>query len=73
MSIARPVVFFSSSLDSPDAWHRALSSELGEFEFVVGPDCGDPAQVDVALVYSVPKGGLRRFENLKASSAKAGS
>ncbi|MDM0071594.1 glyoxylate/hydroxypyruvate reductase A [Variovorax sp. J31P207] len=66
MSTARPFVFFSSSLDSPEAWRRALDQELGEFDFVVGPECADPAKVDVALVYSVPRGGLRRFENLKA-------
>ncbi|CAN7222201.1 glyoxylate/hydroxypyruvate reductase A [Variovorax sp. LjRoot290] len=66
MTATAPHIFFSSNLDSPQAWREALARHLGDFSFTVGPHCADPAAIDVALVYKPPKEGLLAFRNLRA-------
>lgn len=66
MSSAVPHIFFCSNLDSPQDWQEALARHLERFIFTVGPACAEPDQVDVALVYKLPPGGLLRFTRLRA-------
>ena len=59
-------IYFNSSLDSPDEWRDALATEFDDFRFSVGPEIADPETVDVAIVWTLPEGGLERFVNLRA-------
>lgn len=64
----RPRIYFYSRIDPPAMWHDALAAELGNdsFDFIVGPDCAAPREVDIGLMYSLPPNGLLAFRNLRA-------
>jgi glyoxylate/hydroxypyruvate reductase len=49
-----------------DEWRRALAGQFDESKFSVGEDVDDPDSVDVAMVWTLPDGGLERFVNLRA-------
>src|ERR1700722_5133866 len=66
MSEMNPHSFFKSYMGSADEWRLALASEFDEFKFSVGDDVDDPDSVDVAMVWTLPDGGLERFVNLRA-------
>jgi glyoxylate/hydroxypyruvate reductase A len=57
---------FYSQDDDPDAWGRALLGLMPELDFRVWPAIGDPAEIDMALVWLPPKGLLQGLPNLKA-------
>ena len=59
-------VYFHSELDDPVAWERALQPLVPGLEFKVGPACVNPERVDVALIWTLPAGGLEPFTQLKA-------
>lgn len=59
-------LLFYSQDDDPDAWGRALLGLLPELDFRVWPETGDPAEIDMALVWLPPKGLLQGLPNLKA-------
>lgn len=59
-------VFFHSELDDPLAWRSTLAAALPRLNFIAGPDCADPAHVDVALVWTPPPQGLAAFTRLRA-------
>lgn len=66
MTAARPHIYFNSSLDSVDEWRDALATEFADFTLSVDPDVADPESVDVAIVWTLPEGGLGRFTHLRA-------
>jgi glyoxylate/hydroxypyruvate reductase A len=61
-----PHIYFNSYMDSADEWRHALASQFEDFKFSVGEDVDDPDSVDVAMVWTLPDGGLERFVNLRA-------
>ncbi|MEZ5934881.1 MAG: glyoxylate/hydroxypyruvate reductase A [Alphaproteobacteria bacterium] len=46
-------------------WHQHLQSLLPEIDCRPWSDPGDPADIEIAVVWKPPAGGLRRFPNLK--------
>jgi len=60
-----PTLLFSSQVDDPAAWTRALKRNMPELEIRVWPEVGDVRDIDVALVWRYPPGDLRRYPNLK--------
>lgn len=47
-------------------WKEHLRSLLPEMECRLWDDPGDPGEVDIAVVWKPPPGGLKRFSNLRA-------
>lgn len=62
-------LLFYSLVDDPDAWREALSRELPDLDFRVHPEIGDPAEIEVALVWRPPAGLLARLPNLRLIQA----
>jgi glyoxylate/hydroxypyruvate reductase len=58
-------VLFHSTLDDPAEWIPRVAALLPEETFRVWPDCGDPAEIDVALLWTQPDGGLAAFPRLR--------
>ncbi|HXH02735.1 MAG TPA: glyoxylate/hydroxypyruvate reductase A [Candidatus Competibacteraceae bacterium] len=58
------LLFYSPS-DDPDAWRAMLTRELPDLDFRVWPETGDPAAIDVALVWKPPAGLLGQFPRLR--------
>jgi glyoxylate/hydroxypyruvate reductase A len=56
---------FSSRLDDPVAWSKALQAEMPELDVRVSPQIGDPADIETALVWKAPPGELAALPNLK--------
>jgi len=58
-------LLFLSEADPVEAWRRALLAELPDLDFRAWPDeVGDPADIDMALVWRPPPGELARYPNL---------
>lgn len=55
--------FLSSFPFAP--WHEALRVHMPELDLRCWPDIGDPASVEVALVWKPPKGALAQLTGLK--------
>jgi glyoxylate/hydroxypyruvate reductase A len=53
-------------MDSADEWREALASQFVDFKFSAGDEVDHPESVDVAMVWTLPEGGLERFVNLRA-------
>lgn len=62
-------LLFYSLVDDPAAWREALARELPDLDFRVFPDLGDPAEIDVALVWRPPAGLLASLPNLRLIQA----
>jgi glyoxylate/hydroxypyruvate reductase len=62
----KPNIFFHSNIDSPEEWRAALATEFEDFTFSAGGEVNNPESVDIALIWSLPDGGLARFTNLRA-------
>lgn len=59
-------VAFHSGPDDPVAWGRALRAALPGLDWRVSPDgLGDPAEIEVAMVWKPPAGFFAPFRNLK--------
>ena len=62
-------LLFCSATDTPDRWLAELGKRLPELEVRVWPDLngngGDPADIDMALVWKPPHGLLASLPNLK--------
>ena len=54
-------VFFGK----PEDWRKLFATEMPELDLRIWPDAGDPAEIDVAAVASLPNGGLKAFPNLR--------
>lgn len=68
MNAARPRIYYFSRIDPPAMWRDALAGQLGDdaFDFIVGPGCAAPHEIDIGLMYNLPPEGLRAFSNLRA-------
>ena len=58
-------LLFSSRLDDPVAWSKALKAEMPELDVRVSPELGDPRDIETALVWKAPPGELAVLPNLK--------
>lgn len=59
-------LLFCSNEDDPAAWRRVLAQRLPDLEVRVWPEIGDPADIDVALVWLPPPGLLAGLPRLRA-------
>jgi glyoxylate/hydroxypyruvate reductase len=59
-------LMFLSPDDPAEAWRRELRARMPELEVRIWPEVGDPAAIDLALVWRPPPGELARYLNLKA-------
>lgn len=60
-------LLFLSEADPADPWRDALLAEWPDLDFRIWPDqVGDPADIDIAMVWNPPPGELARYPNLKA-------
>lgn len=68
MNAARPRIYYFSRVDPPELWRDALAAQLGpdSFDFIVGPACAAPQEIDIGLMYNLPPDGLLAFTNLRA-------
>lgn len=58
-------ILFHSTLDDPRDWIPRLAALMPQETFRVWPDCGDPNDVDAALLWTQPDGGLAAFPGLR--------
>ena len=59
-------IMFHSTLDDPAEWVPRLQALLPDEEFCIWPEIGDPASVEVAIVWIPPEEGMPSFTGLKA-------
>jgi glyoxylate/hydroxypyruvate reductase A len=59
-------LMFLSPDDPAEAWREALCAAIPGLDFRVWPEVGDPAEIDIALVWQPPPGELARYPNLRA-------
>lgn len=60
-------LLFLSEADPVEDWRNALLAEMPDLDFRIWPDLvGDPAEIDIALVWRPPPAELARYPNLKA-------
>jgi glyoxylate/hydroxypyruvate reductase A len=59
-------LMFLSPDDPAEAWRAELQARIPELEVRIWPEVGDPAEVELALVWRPPPGELARYPNLKA-------
>ncbi len=50
---------------SAEDWRTLFAAEMPELELRIWPDAGNPADIEVAAVASMPKGKLKDFPNLR--------
>ena len=58
-------LLFSSRLDDPEAWSKALKAQMPELDVRVSPELGNPDDIETALVWKAPPGELASLPNLK--------
>jgi glyoxylate/hydroxypyruvate reductase A len=58
-------LLFSSRLDDPVAWSRALKALMPELDIRISPDRGNPGDIETALVWKPPPGEMAALPNLK--------
>ena len=49
----------------PEDWRKLFAAEMPELDVRIWPDAGDPAEIDVAAVASLPPGRLKALPNLR--------
>jgi glyoxylate/hydroxypyruvate reductase len=59
-------LLFLSFEDPAEAWREALLAAIPDLDFRIWPAAGDPAEIDVALVWQPPPGEFARYPNLRA-------
>jgi glyoxylate/hydroxypyruvate reductase A len=59
-------LMFLSADDPAEAWREALLATIPELDFRIWPEVGNPAEIDLALVWQPPPGELARYPNLRA-------
>jgi glyoxylate/hydroxypyruvate reductase len=59
-------LMFLSPDDPAELWREELRARMPELEVRIWPEVGDPAEIDLALVWRAPMGELARYPNLKA-------
>ena len=60
------VVLLKSDTDDAGRWIDAFAAEDPSLEIRVWPEVGEPAEIDVAVVWDLPDGAYRAFPNLLA-------
>ncbi len=58
-------LIFYSPLNPADQWEAELAKHIPDLDFRTWDDPGDPAEIDMALCWKPPAGGLAGFPNLK--------
>lgn len=59
-------LLFLSPDDPADAWRAELQARIPDLDVRIWPEVGDPAEIDVALVWRPPPGELTRYPKLRA-------
>ena len=59
-------VLLKSDAAATERWLEAFVAEAPALEVRSWPDYGDPAEIDIAVVWDLPPGAYREFPNLKA-------
>jgi glyoxylate/hydroxypyruvate reductase A len=59
-------LMFLSPDDPAEAWRKALLRRMPELDVRIWPEVGDPAEIEIALVWRPPPGELARYPNLRA-------
>lgn len=59
-------LLFLSRDDPAEAWRDELRRRMPELDVRIWPEVGEPADIEVALVWQPPPGELQRYPNLKA-------
>lgn len=59
------VVLVTPRAEQAEEWRTGLERLLGDIEFRVYPEIGDPADIEVALAWKAPSGALAQFPNLR--------
>ena len=59
-------LMFLSPDDPADAWRAELQARIPDLDVRIWPEVGDPAEIDVALVWRPPPGELTRYPKLRA-------
>ena len=70
IDIGRKLVFLYQSGDPPAPWRQAFAECAPELEMRVYPEIGEPADIEVALVFRPPHGVLARLPNLRLIHGK---
>jgi len=58
-------LIFYSTLNPAELWEPALKEHIPDLDFRAWETPGDPAEIDMALCWKPPAGGLAKFSNLK--------
>jgi glyoxylate/hydroxypyruvate reductase len=59
-------LLFLSPDDPADLWRAELQARMPGLDVRIWPQVGDPAEIDIALVWRPPPGELARYPNLRA-------
>ena len=59
-------LLFLSPDDPAEAWRAELQARIPGLDVRIWPEVGDPADIDLALVWRPPSGELARYPNLRA-------
>jgi glyoxylate/hydroxypyruvate reductase A len=59
-------LMFLSPDDPAEPWRQELLARMPGLDVRIWPEVGDPAAIDIALVWRAPPGELARYPNLKA-------
>ena len=62
-------LMFLSVDDPAEAWRKALLAEIPELDFRIWPEVGDPAAIDLALVWQPPPGEAHALQPRSAASS----
>lgn len=58
-------LIFYSPINPAEVWGPELKKHIPDLDFRVWDNPGDPAEIDMALCWKPPRGGLAKFHNLK--------
>lgn len=58
-------LIFYSPINPADVWEAELKKHVPDLDFRTWENPGDPADIDMALCWKPPSGGLAKFPNLK--------
>ena len=59
-------LLFLSPDDPAEAWRAELQERIPDLDVRIWPEVGDPADINIALVWRPPPGELARYPNLRA-------
>ena len=62
---ATVALIFYSPINPADEWEAELKKHIPDLDFRLLESPGDPAEIDMALIWKPPPGALAKFPNLK--------